>query len=143
MGVISNGTTLLDAGALDSGVATGAMTLLSTSTASRTKPPDVRAETLGRKSWFCNDKSFKSIDIISVTGIGIILGEVSDVETIADCKGLVSFNNLISWDAWSLNHQYIRLKIDVVQTDTLNTYIFRSNSLITVKYGHMLVQTLV
>jgi hypothetical protein len=34
MGVISNGTTLLDAGALDSGVATGAMTLLSTVTAS-------------------------------------------------------------------------------------------------------------
>ena len=34
MGVISNGTTLLDAGALDSGVATGAMTLLSTQTAS-------------------------------------------------------------------------------------------------------------
>ena len=34
MGLISNGTTLLDAGALDSGVATGAMTLLSTSTAS-------------------------------------------------------------------------------------------------------------
>ena len=34
MGVISNGTTLLDAGALDSGVATGAMTLISTTTAS-------------------------------------------------------------------------------------------------------------
>ena len=34
MGVISNGTTLLDAGALDSGIATGSMTLLSTSTAS-------------------------------------------------------------------------------------------------------------
>jgi hypothetical protein len=34
MGVISNGTTLLDAGALDSGIATGAMTLLSTLTAS-------------------------------------------------------------------------------------------------------------
>ena len=34
MGLISNGTTLLDAGALDSGVATGAMTLLSTVTAS-------------------------------------------------------------------------------------------------------------
>jgi hypothetical protein len=34
MGVISNGTTLLDAGALDSGIATGAMTLLSTTTAS-------------------------------------------------------------------------------------------------------------
>ena len=34
MGLISNGTTLLDAGALDSGVATGGMTLLSTVTAS-------------------------------------------------------------------------------------------------------------
>ena len=34
MGVISNGTTLLDAGALDSGVATGAMTLIKTITAS-------------------------------------------------------------------------------------------------------------
>ena len=34
MGVISNGTTLLDAGAIDSGVATGAMTLLSTQNAS-------------------------------------------------------------------------------------------------------------
>ena len=28
MGLISNGTTLLDAGAIDGGVATGAMTLL-------------------------------------------------------------------------------------------------------------------
>ncbi len=34
MGVISNGTTLLDAGSLDSGVATGAMTLIKTLTAS-------------------------------------------------------------------------------------------------------------
>ena len=34
MGLISNGTTLLDAGALDSGVATGAMTLIKTLTAS-------------------------------------------------------------------------------------------------------------
>ena len=34
MGLISNGTTLLDAGALDSGVPTGAMTLLSTNTLS-------------------------------------------------------------------------------------------------------------
>ena len=32
MGLISNGTTLLDAGALDSGLATGAMTLLATNT---------------------------------------------------------------------------------------------------------------
>lgn len=34
MGLISNGTTLLDGGSLDSGVATGAMTLLQTITAS-------------------------------------------------------------------------------------------------------------
>jgi len=34
MGVISNGTTLLDAGAIDSGIATGAMTLIKTLTAS-------------------------------------------------------------------------------------------------------------
>ena len=34
MGVISNGTTLLDAGAIDSGVATGSMTLIKTLTAS-------------------------------------------------------------------------------------------------------------
>jgi len=34
MGLISNGTTLLDAGALDSGIATGAMTLIKTLTAS-------------------------------------------------------------------------------------------------------------
>jgi hypothetical protein len=34
MGLISNGTTLLDAGALDGGIATGNMTLLSTLTAS-------------------------------------------------------------------------------------------------------------
>ena len=33
MGLISNGTTLLDAGALDSGVPTGAMTLIKTLTA--------------------------------------------------------------------------------------------------------------
>ena len=34
MGVISNGTTLLDAGAIDSGIAQGAMTLISTTTVS-------------------------------------------------------------------------------------------------------------
>jgi hypothetical protein len=34
MGLISNGTTLLDAGALDSGIATGSMTLIKTLTAS-------------------------------------------------------------------------------------------------------------
>ena len=40
MGVISNGTTLLDAGALDSGVVTGAMTLIKTLTASSSSTLD-------------------------------------------------------------------------------------------------------
>ena len=40
MGVISNGTTLLDAGALDSGVATGSMTLIKTLTASSSSTLD-------------------------------------------------------------------------------------------------------
>ena len=41
MGLISNGTTLLDSGALDSGVATGSMVLLSTSTASSSSTIDI------------------------------------------------------------------------------------------------------
>ena len=40
MGLTSNGTTLLDAGALDSGVATGAMTLIKTLTASSSSTLD-------------------------------------------------------------------------------------------------------
>jgi hypothetical protein len=40
MGVISNGTTLLDAGAIDSGIPTGAMTLIKTLTASNSATLD-------------------------------------------------------------------------------------------------------
>ena len=40
MAVISNGTTLLDAGAIDSGIATGAMTLISSITASNSSTMD-------------------------------------------------------------------------------------------------------
>ena len=40
MGVISNGTTLLDAGALDSGAGTGSMTLIKTLTASSSSTLD-------------------------------------------------------------------------------------------------------
>ena len=40
MGLISNGTTLLDAGAIDSGIATGAMTLISSITASNSSTID-------------------------------------------------------------------------------------------------------
>ena len=41
MGLISNGTTLLDAGAIDSGVPTGSMVLLSISTASSSSTIDI------------------------------------------------------------------------------------------------------
>ena len=59
MGVISNGTTLLDAGALDSGVASGSMTLLSTATASSSATIDF---TSGISSTY-KEYVFKFIDI--------------------------------------------------------------------------------
>ena len=59
MGVISNGTTLLDAGALDSGIATGNMTLLSTATASSSATIDF---TSGLTSTY-KEYIFKFIDI--------------------------------------------------------------------------------
>ena len=59
MGVISNGTTLLDAGALDSGVATGAMILISTATASSSATIDF---TSGISSTY-KEYIFKFIDI--------------------------------------------------------------------------------
>ena len=59
MGVISNGTTLLDAGALDGGIATGNMTLLSTLTASSSATIDF---TSGISSTY-KEYVFKFIDI--------------------------------------------------------------------------------
>ena len=59
MGVISNGTTLLDAGALDSGIATGGMRLLSTLTASSSATLDF---TSGLTSTY-DHYIFKFIDI--------------------------------------------------------------------------------
>ena len=59
MGVISNGTTLLDAGALDSGVVTGAMTLLSTSTASSSATIDITSGIDSTYKEYC----FKFINI--------------------------------------------------------------------------------
>ena len=63
MGLISNGTTLLDAGALDSGVATGAMTLISTSTASSSATIDI---TSGIDSTY-KEYIFQFIDIHQAT----------------------------------------------------------------------------
>ena len=59
MGLISNGTTLLDAGALDSGVPTGVMTLLATATASSSATIDF---TSGISSTY-KEYVFKFIDI--------------------------------------------------------------------------------
>ena len=59
MGLISNGTTLLDAGALDGGIATGNMTLLSTLTASSSAAVDF---TSGINSTY-KEYVFKCIDI--------------------------------------------------------------------------------
>tara|TARA_B100001778_G_scaffold23296_1_gene17344 strand:+ start:105 stop:707 length:603 start_codon:yes stop_codon:yes gene_type:complete len=59
MGLISNGTTLLDAGAIDSGVATGSLVLLSTSTASSSATIDF---TSGIDSTY-KEYIFKFIDI--------------------------------------------------------------------------------
>ena len=63
MGVISNGTTLLDAGALDSGIATGDMTLISTSTASSSATIDI---TSGIDSTY-KEYIFQFIDIHQAT----------------------------------------------------------------------------
>ena len=63
MGVISNGTTLLDAGAIDSGVPTGAMTLISTSTASSSATIDF---TSGIDSTY-KEYIFQFIDIHQAT----------------------------------------------------------------------------
>jgi len=63
MGVISNGTTLLDAGALDSGVATGSMTLLSTSTASSSATIDITSGIDSTYKEYC----FKFINIHPAT----------------------------------------------------------------------------
>ena len=63
MGVISNGTTLLDAGAIDSGVPTGAMTLISTSTASSSATIDI---TSGIDSTY-KEYIFQFIDIHQAT----------------------------------------------------------------------------
>ena len=63
MGVISNGTTLLDAGALDSGVATGSMILLSTSTASSSATIDITSGIDSTYKEYC----FKFINIHPAT----------------------------------------------------------------------------
>ena len=85
MGLISNGTTLLDAGALDSGVATGAMTLLSTATASSSATIDF---TSGIDSTY-KEYIFKFIDIHQAT-------DAADFQFQVDTGTNTSYNQTIT-----------------------------------------------
>ena len=85
MGVISNGTTLLDAGALDSGVAIGAMVLLSTATASSSATIDI---TSGIDSTY-KKYIFKFIDIHNAT-------DAADFQFQVDTGTNTSYNQTIT-----------------------------------------------
>ena len=93
MGLISNGTTLLDAGALDSGVATGAMTLLSTATASSSATIDF---TSGIDSTY-KEYIFKFIDIHQATDAAdfqfqVDTGTNTNYNQTITSSGLAAFN---------------------------------------------------
>ena len=94
MGVISNGTTLLDAGALDSGVATGAMTLISTSTASSSATIDI---TSGIDSTY-KEYIFKFIDIHQAT-------DGADFQFQVDTGTNTSYNQTITSMGFLSYHQ--------------------------------------
>ena len=88
MGVISNGTTILDAGAIDSGVATGAMTLISTLTA------DDSATTLtfssGINSTY-NEYVFKFINMHCAAADGYFQVNFRDGSTAYDATKTTTF----------------------------------------------------
>ena len=93
MGLISNGTTLLDAGALDSGVATGAMTLISTSTASSSATIDI---TSGIDSTY-KEYIFKFIDIHQAT-------DGADFQFQVDTGTNTSYNQTITSTGFVCEH---------------------------------------
>ena len=88
MGVISNGTTILDAGAIDSGVGTGAMTLISTLTA------DDSATTLtfssGINSTY-NEYVFKFINMHCAAADGYFQVNFRDGSTAYDATKTTTF----------------------------------------------------
>ena len=93
MGLISNGTTLLDAGALDSRVATGAMTLISTSTASSSATIDI---TSGIDSTY-KEYIFKFIDIHQAT-------DGADFQFQVDTGTNTSYNQTITSTGFVCEH---------------------------------------
>ena len=94
MGVISNGTTLLDAGALDSGVATGAMVLLSTATASSSATIDF---TSGIDSTY-KEYIFKFISIHNAT-------DAADFQFQVDTGSNTSYNQTITSSGFAAYNQ--------------------------------------
>ena len=89
MGVISNGTTLLDAGALDSGVATGTLILISTATPSDVATLDI---TSGIDSTYQNY-------IISVLNVHPATDDVS-FQFQADTGTNTNFNTSVTSTHW-------------------------------------------
>jgi hypothetical protein len=93
MGLISNGTTLLDAGALDSGVATGAMILISTQTASNSATISF---TSGIDSTY-KEYIFKFINVHPVTNSTMFTFQV-------DTGTNTNYNQTITSCLWNAAH---------------------------------------
>ena len=93
MGVISNGTTLLDAGALDSGVATGSLTLISTQTASNSATISF---TSGIDSTY-KEYIFKFINVHPVTNSTMFTFQV-------DTGTNTNYNQTITSCLWNAAH---------------------------------------
>jgi len=93
MGLISNGTTLLDAGSLDSGVATGAMTLISTQTASNSATISF---TSGIDSTY-KEYMFKFINVHPATNSTMFAFQV-------DTGTNTSYNQTITSCVWNAAH---------------------------------------
>ena len=94
MGVISNGTTLLDAGALDSGVATGNMTLISTVTASSSATISF---TSGIDSTY-KEYIFKFIDIHPATNDTELQVGFRDGSTAYDATKTTTYFNALHYE---------------------------------------------
>ena len=88
MGVISNGTTLLDAGALDSGIATGEMTLITSTTLSSAAANITFAS--GISSTY-NTYIFKFMDIHPATDDSKLLVNFRDGSTAYDATKTTNF----------------------------------------------------
>ena len=90
MGLISNGTTLLDAGALDNGVATGAMTLITSTTLSSAAANITFAS--GINSTY-KEYVFKIINIHPATDDSKLLVNFRDGSTAYDATKTTTFFN--------------------------------------------------